>query len=640
MHYYLVAPNQTVRKGQDFFTYESRLKLKIGQIVIIELGKKSLIGVIYNEVAKPEFDTKPIKNVLNNYVLPKYLLQVALWLKDYYKTPLGLVIQTALPTGLTKSRRKPIHNSKNSKINNLQPTLEQSNAISHISNSDKTTFLVHGITGSGKTTVYLEVAKKVIASGKSVIFIVPEISLTTQLTKQVESYFDEVISLHSGLTEAKKHLNWEKCLTSKKPLVVIGARSALFAPLKNVGLIVIDEFHESSLKQDKNPKYYAVRLASKISEYSKAKLIIGSATPTIADYWIAEQKSSSIIKLLSPAQEVTKPIVKLIDMSKKINFSKHYFLSNQLLESIASALARKEQVLIFHNRRGSAKITTCDDCGWSMPCDNCLIPMSLHSDKYSMICHSCGKHSPVPTKCPECKSANISHKGIGTKLVESELRKIFKSALVKRFDTDSDETLGSLYEDIINNKIDIVIGTQIIAKGLNIPSLSVVGIIQADNGLFLPDYSSDEKTFQLISQVIGRVGRNLNKTNVIVQTYHPDHPSIKYGIKQDFDSFFDYEIKRRKQLNYPPFCFMLKLKVSYKTETTVLKHANELARMIKTNFPKLDIAGPAPSFYEKAGGKISWQLIIKSKNRSELERIIDLLPTTNWQYDIDPINLL
>lgn len=640
MHYYLVAPNQTVRKGQDFFTYESSNVLKIGQIVIIELGKRSSVGIVYKEVAKPEFETKQIEKILNDYVLPKHLLKASLWLRDYYKTPLGPVIQTILPAGLTKSRRKPIYIQKKSKINNLQPTLEQSDAIFNISNSERTTFLVHGITGSGKTTVYLEIAKKIVASGKSVIFVVPEISLTTQLTKQIESYFDEAISLHSGMTEAKKHINWEKCLTSKKPLVVIGARSALFAPLNNIGLIIIDEFHESSLKQDKNPKYYAVRLASKIAEYSKAKLIIGSATPTVADYWLAEQKSSSIIKLLSSAQEVTKPVTKLIDMSKKVNFRKHYFLSDQLLESIETAISQKEQILIFHNRRGSAKISICEDCGWSMPCDNCLIPMSLHSDKYSMVCHSCGKHSAVPTMCPECKSTNISHKGIGTKLVESELRKIFKSASIKRVDTDSDETLSSLYENIVNNEIDIVIGTQVIAKGLNIPNLSVVGIIQADNGLFLPDFSSDEKTFQLISQVIGRVGRNLNKTNVIVQTYHPDHPSIKYGVKQDFDSFFDHEIKRRRQLNYPPFCFMLKLKVSYKTEPTVLRHANEFAKIIKTKFSKLDVTGPAPSFYEKAGGKISWQLVVKSKNRSELEKIIDLLPNANWQYDIDPTNLL
>ena len=643
MYYYLVGTKRKAQAKQNYFTYHNDKKLKIGQIVLVKLGKISTVGIIFKEVKKPiNFQTKPIEKILYEVPLAEAYLKSLQWLSDYYISDISEVIQTALPSGIEKNRRE-LKNKNFQKENNLlTPNEDQLNAINHVFNSDNQTFLLHGITGSGKTTVYLELAKKILNQNKSVIFIVPEISLTTQLLQQVNNYFKDVILMHSQLSESKKHQNWVKSLISDNPVVIVGTRSALFTPVKNLGLIIIDECHEQSLKQDKNPKYNALRLASVLAKNYNAKAVFGSATPLVSDYWLAEQKNSSIIKLNTPAISVNKPEIKLIDMTKKDNFKNHRFLSNELIKSIKKSLKNHEQSLIFHNRRGSTKITTCKSCGWIAECEDCHIPLSMHNDKFKLICHNCGKHFPIPKKCPICGSAEIIHKGVGTKLIESELRKIFPNSNIKRFDNDTQksETLNELYDDVKGGKVDILIGTQILAKGLNLPKLSTVGIIQADTGLSIPDFTNEERIFQLITQVIGRVGRNMNKTQVILQTFQPNNKIINFAMNQNYSDFYSYEINKRKKLKFPPYYFLLKLKISYKTEQIVIKHAKNMAQYIKNNFKNVEIIGPMPSFYENINNKVNWQIIIKSKKRQTLVEIVKDIDNPNWQYDIDPSSLL
>lgn len=643
MYYYLVGTKRKAQAKQNYFTYHNDKKLKIGQIVLVKLGKISTVGIIFKEVKKPiNFQTKPIEKILYEVPLAEVYLKSLQWLSDYYISDISEVIQTALPSGIEKNRRE-LKNKNFQKENILlTPNEDQLNAINHVFNSDNQTFLLHGITGSGKTTVYLELAQKILNQNKSVIFIVPEISLTTQLLQQVNNYFKDVILMHSQLSESKKHQNWVKSLISDNPVVIVGTRSALFTPVKNLGLIIIDECHEQSLKQDKNPKYNALRLASVLAKNYNAKAVFGSATPLVSDYWLAEQKNSSIIKLNTPAISVNKPEIKLIDMTKKDNFKNHRFLSNELIKSIKKSLKNHEQSLIFHNRRGSTKITTCKSCGWIAECEDCHIPLSMHNDKFKLICHNCGKHFPIPKKCPICGSAEIIHKGVGTKLIESELRKIFPNSNIKRFDNDTQksETLNELYDDVKGGKVDILIGTQILAKGLNLPKLSTVGIIQADTGLSIPDFTNEERIFQLITQVIGRVGRNMNKTQVILQTFQPNNKIINFAMNQNYSDFYSYEINKRKKLKFPPYYFLLKLKISYKTEQIVIKHAKNMAQYIKNNFKNVEIIGPMPSFYENINNKVNWQIIIKSKKRQTLVEIVKDIDNPNWQYDIDPSSLL
>lgn len=645
MHYYEVAPNQIARAGDGFFTYHSELDLNPGHIVEIPLGSKSAIGIVLRSTHKPSYKTKPVTSLVDEAALPRPLLKLTLWLSSYYATPLASAIQTVLPRGVNKTRR--VRTSKpsiavNRTRTNFVLNSEQSAAVEAITSSATGSLILHGRTGSGKTAVYINVAKRMISDGKSVVLLVPEIALTSQIVAEFSHHFDDVILTHSRQTEAERHLAWKEALTSTKPRVVIGPRSALFLPLQSIGAIIIDEAHEPSFKQEKSPRYSALRAASVLGEYHSAKVVFGSATPSVADYYLAND-SNSIVRLTRSARtNTTEPDVKLIDMTKRTNFKKHRFLSDNLLDEIARSLAKDEQVLIFHNRRGSASSTLCENCGWIAGCPQCFVPLTLHADKHNLRCHVCGYTDRVPTSCPECNEVDIIHKGIGTKLIESELRKLFPKAEIARFDGDSkdSENVESRYSDIYSGKIQIVIGTQVVAKGLDLPKLRTVGVIQADAGLSLPDFSSSERTFQLLAQVIGRVGRSEHSTNVIVQSYQPSHPSIVTGLSQDYQSFYSFALAERKRSNFPPYSYLLKMTCIYKTEAASIRNSKKLAQELKAKLPELEILGPTPAFYERAGDTYRWQIVVKSRRRADLLKALALLPSANWQYELDPVSLL
>ena len=378
MHYYEVAPRQIIRADQSTFTYSSEQALPNGSIVIVEVGKKSLLGVVVKSAAKPSYVTKPITSVLLDQPLPKPILELALWLSQYYATPLATVLQTILPTGVQKKRRQQTNErglaAKRAHVE-ITLTSEQTAAIATASTMTIGSALLYGVTGSGKTAVYIELAKKCIQAGQSVIVLVPEIALTPQLVSEFSRHFDDIILTHSRQTETERHLSWLEALHSKTPRVVIGPRSALFLPLQTVGLIIIDEAHEPSFKQEKSPRYSALRAASILAKLHKAKLILGSATPSITDYFLAQHAGRPIIRLSRPAQsEAIPPTTEVVDMTKRANFKKHRFLSDRLIAQLETTFASGHQALIFHNRRGSASTTLCENCGWP-----CVRDVSCHS---------------------------------------------------------------------------------------------------------------------------------------------------------------------------------------------------------------------------------------------------------------------
>lgn len=645
MYYYEVAPTRIVRSGQDSLTYHSDKKLKIGAIVLIPVGKISLVGVVISAGDKPAYATKPIDQLLYDTPLPAPLVTSLVWLGQYYATPLATVLQSALPAGLTKKRRQVAKSTTVAERDRTNFVLnkQQLQAIQTITESKSITTMLHGITGSGKTAIYIELAKQAVSRGQSVMIIVPEIALTAQLVASFAPEFESTIVAHSGQTESERHQIWQKVLSSDQPQLIIGPRSALFLPAKNIGLVVIDEAHESSLKQDSSPRYSALRLATILASHHKAKAVQGSATPLIAEYYLAHQ-TGSIIRLDQKAiPDSTKPDIQLVDMTKRGNFNKSKFLSSQLITAVAEAIAHGQQSLIFHNRRGSASFTLCGSCGWSASCPNCYLPLTLHADIHKLRCHICGYTAKVPTACPVCQSTDILHKGIGTKLIETELAHIFPEARIARFDADTrpGDTVDQRYQELYDGKIDIIIGTQVVAKGLDLPKLSVVGVVQADTGLTLPDYTSSERTFQLLYQVIGRVGRSSLPSKIIVQSYQPDSPTIRYGIDQDYGKFYDLTIKDRHRADFPPFCYIAKLYGTYKTEAIAIKNSRALAATIARNHPEVTILGPTPAFHERPGGSYRWQIVIKSAKRAQLVEIINRhLPKTHWQFDIDPYNLL
>lgn len=645
MYYFEVAPNQIVRAESDRFTYSYETNLSVGQIVSVPVGKKTMVGVVMRQVAKPSFATKPITEIITDRPLPPALVGVSQWLADYYSSHLSSAIQLILPRGIQKNRRPQPEKSRfvTRKRTNIVFTSEQQLALKTIAEMSPGASILHGVTASGKTAVYIEAAKRTLAAGKSAIILVPEISLTSQLVDEFSHHFEDVVLAHSNQTEAKRHLVWQNVMDSDRPRVIVGPRSALFLPVASVGLIVIDEFHEPSYKQEKTPRYSALRAASVLAKSHGAKLVMGSATPSVSDYFLAQQSDRPIMTMKRPARAATKSRVSLIDMTKRQHFKRHRFLSDNLLQKLDETFAAGNQALIFHNRRGSASTTLCENCGWQAGCPRCFVPLTLHADAHQLRCHICGFTDKVPTSCPQCHHAGIIHKGIGTKMIESELRKIYPNKTIARFDGDSepDGSVEKKYKSLYDGDIDLIIGTQVIAKGLDLPKLRTVGVVQADSGLSLPDFSSSERTFQLLAQVIGRVGRSHHETDVIVQSYQPSHQAVVDGLGQDYQHFFDVALAERKHANFPPFCFLLKLTCIYKTESAAIKNAKKVAEQLRgVSAPDVQILGPTPAFYERQRDTYRWQLVLKSPQRVHLVDALRHVPTTHWQFELDPPSLL
>ena len=645
MKYYLIAPAKTFHSSDNLLTYSSETPLKIGQIVEIPLGRQSTIGIVVKNTTQPDFDTKSITKIIYEQPLPKKLVDALFWLSSYYRCPLSTVIQAALPRGITKNRRSKLLEAPNiTPIDNPLNSAQRA-AIRAIEENPANTILLHGITGSGKTNIYIELCARTLAKNQSVILLVPEIALTSQLVRNFQQHFKNITLLHSNLTESLRHQLWEKILTDNQPQVIIGPRSALFAPVQDLGLIIIDEAHEPAYHQEQNPKYSASLLAGKL-----AKTVLGTATPLISDYYLCKSHNA-IVEVNQLAIESDKHTsISVIDLKDHSDFTKSRILSNQLIESIKASLANHTQSMLFHNRRGTAPMTICDKCGWQALCPNCFLPLVLHADAFQMRCHTCARNFPVPTACPECKNASIHHKGFGTKLIEDELHRLFSSAKIARFDMDTDDDLKltKIYDEVYRGDYDIIVGTQMIAKGFDFPRLTTLGIVQADAGLSLPDFSSEERTFQLITQVIGRAKRGHQNSNIFIQSFQPDHPIISLASQSDYASFYNYLVQKRQQSKLPPYSFLLKLSVTYKTETATVKNIRTLykkviqtAKQLQIPENRIVVSPPMPAFHERTSTGYTWQLVIKAKSRQNLLDIFDHLPKNNYlHYDFDPISLL
>ena len=645
MKYYLIAPAKTFHSSDNLLTYSSETPLKIGQIVEIPLGRQSTIGIVVKNTTQPDFDTKSITKIIYEQPLPKKLVDALFWLSSYYRCPLSTVIQAALPRGITKNRRSKLLEAPNiTPIDNPLNSAQRA-AIRAIEENPANTILLHGITGSGKTNIYIELCARTLAKNQSVILLVPEIALTSQLVRNFQQHFKNITLLHSNLTESLRHQLWEKILTNNQPQVIIGPRSALFAPVQDLGLIIIDEAHEPAYHQEQNPKYSASLLAGKL-----AKTVLGTATPLISDYYLCKSHNA-IVEINQLAIESNKHTsISVIDLKDHSDFTKSRILSNQLIESIKASLANHTQSMLFHNRRGTAPMTICDKCGWQALCPNCFLPLVLHADAFQMRCHTCARNFPVPTACPECKNASIHHKGFGTKLIEDELHRLFPSAKIARFDMDTDDDLKltKIYDEVYRGDYDIIVGTQMIAKGFDFPRLTTLGIVQADAGLSLPDFSSEERTFQLITQVIGRAKRGHQNSNIFIQSFQPDHPIISLASQSDYASFYNYLVQKRQQSKLPPYSFLLKLSVTYKTETATVKNIRTLykkviqtAKQLQIPENRIVVSPPMPAFHERTRTGYTWQLVIKAKSRQNLLDIFDHLPKNNYlHYDFDPISLL
>lgn len=661
MFYYDVSMVGNVGKFYSELTYAHEGELAVGTIVKVPVGKKDSLGVVVKKrYEAPDFECKPISKVVVDTPLPRHLIEVHDWMCRYYATSSGAVWQTFLPARVGIKPRavkgddlnnlfndKPLENAN--VISGVKLNDVQAKAVREIEAVESGAVLLRGITGSGKTEVYKQIAADTLAAGRSVIILVPEISLTAQLVMNFRARFSDVVVTHSAMTAAERNRVWRAVLTAKRPVVIIGPRSALFLPVKNLGLVVIDECHEPSYRQEKAPRYNTLTVASKMCSEALARLILGSATPSISDYYLAKRLNRPIVtmdKLARPG--AARPMTEIVDLTKRDNFStESHIFTAPLLKVMRQTLNNHRQVLLFHNRRGTAGTAMCKNCGWTAACPNCFIPLTLHGDKYQLVCHLCGFTTRPPLKCPDCGNAEIVYRGIGTKRIEEEAKKLFPKATIRRFDGDSEKGQGvqDLYGDLHAGKVDIIIGTQTVAKGLDLPHLAVVGVVQADAGLMLPDFGASERTFQLVAQVCGRVGRSDQPTVAIIQSYRPDEPAVRLGAAQDYADFYDTEIRERQRGHFPPFSYLLKLTCSYKTEACAVRAANKLASEIKGKFgdQKIKILGPAPSFYERLRGMYRWQIVVRAVNHATLVEIANFVEQTSkgrWAIELDPGSLL
>lgn len=646
MFYYTIAVASRTYHGSELLTYSSMKALKPGALVIVALQKKEVYGFVVNQASKPHFKTKEIVRPLFPTPLPPESIELFQWLSAYYPAPLGITAQLFLPPGTfpQKITIQDIPSAKQTNRTALPPlTQDQKNALAMM--QELGSYIVHGKTGSGKTRVYIELTAKTLTVGRSAIILTPEISLTSQLAQEYTKAFPahKLIIFHSQLTTATRRDIWLSTLNSNEPLIIIGPRSALFSPVKKLGLIVVDESHEFAYKQENAPHYHASRVAAKLTSLHAAQLVLGSATPSVEDYYLAQTRKRPIIPLDVIKGEKHKKETTIIDMRQKNNLSSHSYLSKKLLEEITAKLAKQQQTLIFINRRGTARITLCEQCGWQAVCPHCDLPLTYHHDDHVLRCHVCAFSQQAPSACPQCRSTDIILKSVGTKSIVAELQKLFPSARVRRFDTDNKkgERLHELYSEVRAGDVDILVGTQLLAKGLDLPNLGLVGVINADASLYMPDFSAQERAYQLLYQVIGRVGRSSQRkpASVVIQTYSPNNPTLQAAAAEDWETFYETELKEREAYNFPPFCYVLKISCKRVRAASAQANAEKVASMLHKQRLAIEIDGPAPAFHEKVQNKYVWQLIIKSKRRSELLKVINLLPP-DWSYDIDPINLL
>ena len=545
----------------------------------------------------------------------------------------------------------------------LKPILESMDRFpgSTAPSPESRAFLLHGVTGSGKTEIYLQAIAHALSQGKGAIVLVPEISLTPQTVERFKARFSSgphqtlVAVLHSQLSSGERHDEWHK-IRQGRARIVIGARSAVFAPVEPLGLIIVDEEHEHSYKQEETPRYHARDVAVVRGQRESAVVVLGSATPSLESYYNAKRGKYHLLELPGRVTETRLPVVRVVDLrleERKTKGGAQAIFSIPLREAIRLRLERGEQTMLFLNRRGYSTSLQCDKCGYVAGCPNCSVTLTFHRRAQELRCHICNHEAGVPSTCPQCNNPSIRYSGLGTERVEDVLSRLFPKARVTRMDSDTlqrKEDYRRVLTEFRTGKIDILVGTQMIAKGLHFPNVTLVGIIHADLGLHVPDFRAGERTFQLLTQVSGRAGRGDVEGEVFVQTFTPFHPAIQFARRHDFLGFYDQEMEFRQQLQYPPWSRVALLTLKGRNEEKVKLSADHLRKTLDQRlgaWKDLVLAGPAPAPLLKAETFFRYQLMIRTRAMARLSKELAAMESElNWpddirlSVDVDPVNLV
>lgn len=605
-------------------------------------GKKK-VRTLQTAVSKEKLEEKQEqlkKNAVKQKALLAFLLQsneTTFLAKDLQQqtgassqTIKALIQEGLLTESYEEIYRDPYRDREFTPSTPLDLTTEQAEAAKPIhqavSDDKHETFLLHGVTGSGKTEIYLQTIDHVLQKGKEAIVLVPEISLTPQMVQRFKERFgSNVAVLHSGLSTGEKYDEWRK-IHRKEVKLVVGARSAVFAPFENLGMIIIDEEHESSYKQEEMPRYHAKDVAIERAGRHQCPVVLGSATPSLESYARAKKGVYTLLTLKRRVNQQQLPHVSLIDMREELRNGNRSMFSEELMLRLKEVLERKEQAVLFLNKRGYSSFVMCRDCGYVEQCPHCEISLTYHRFQKRLKCHYCGHEAPVPAECPECHSEHIRYFGTGTQRVEEELTKVLPEARVIRMDVDTTSRKGAhekLLTSFGHKEADILLGTQMIAKGLDFPDVTLVGVLSADTSLHIPDFRSSEKTFQLLTQVSGRAGRHEKAGSVIIQSYTPSHYSIELTKQHDYEAFYEQEMLHRRHQSYPPFYFLAMVTVSHEEVTKAAHVTDKIVQFLKMNCaPNTRILGPAASPIAKIKDRYRYQCVIKYKRENELASLL------------------
>ncbi|MCX7882231.1 MAG: primosomal protein N' [Brevinematales bacterium] len=629
--------------------------------VEVSLRKQIMVGIVGElkniDEVQVSYEIKPVQKVLDPIpILTPTTWHVATWISEYYVTPLGEVLGTILP----KARRPtPLYHPPTPRrsLHTLSP--EQKQAFETISPSigSSQRFLLHGVTGSGKTEIYKHLVADCLKKGKSALLLLPEIALTPQMLERFAEVFGEGIALyHSRLSAGERFHEWLRCLKGEAR-VAIGPRSAIFLPMQNLGLIIIDEEHEPSYKSQESPRYHARQVAFFRSQKEQATLVLGSATPQIETYYHALQGKLTLVKLSSRHGATPLPSVHIIDLKETKEQDNNLILSTPLVKAMLTTLSQKRQVLLFLNRRGFSPVLFCRDCGQSFTCPHCDISLTYHKKKTRLVCHHCGYTLVPPEICPHCHGTNLKEIGIGTERLEHFLTEHFHGYRSIRLDLDTTahkHSFDIMIQQIRNHQYDIIVGTQMMAKGHDIEKLDLVGIILADIGLQIPDFRSSERTFVLITQVVGRAGRRDTPGEAYIQTYLPNHPAITFGATQDYEGFYQYEIQKRKDFTYPPFVRLGRVVIRSTNKEKLSEFLASLQPTLtafRRNHPAPTVLlGPLPCPLEKLKNNYRYHIIIKSRNIENIQAFFRVMreeikrnkknSSLYLELDLDPFHLL
>lgn len=639
-------------KSEFTYSFDSdQMTVQAGMRVMVPFGKRNLQAYVIDVMDKApsvDFEIKGITRVIDKEpIFDRKDYELAVWMEKFYFSSRGEVLDTMIPGG----RRDTVFSGLDADEAMPRPDVtlseEQENAVKTVMETDHRMYYLFGVTGSGKTEVFLRCAEKVIAEGGQVIYLVPEITLTHQLALQVLKRFqNNVAILHSGLTDSQRIAQWRRIKHSEVGLV-IGARSAVFAPFSNLKMIIIDEEHENSYKSGNAPRYHARQVAQKRISDCGGKLLMGSATPSLESWQMMKDPSKMVrIDLTHRVGGGSMPRVEIADMSKEEGI-----FSKVLQEKMLRTLAAGKQVILFLNRRGFSYYFHCRSCGYELKCPNCDIALTYHKRHNVLQCHYCGYSQKPITVCPDCGSMDVMYSGFGTEQVEQEISRLFPLYRVARLDTDTvakdRSNIQKTLDDFRAGKIQILLGTQMVAKGLNFPNVQLVGIIMADSGLLIPDFRAEERTFDLLVQVSGRSGRADSNGEVIVQTRMKDNPAIAFAAKGDVEGFFNQELSIRKDTKFPPFSRMVNIVVRSSNAAAARGFADTLAKMLTSQARKTLVYGASECPIEKIRTYYRFQILLRSTNPADMLSLLNRVMrevkvpyNVSVDIDVDPTDLL